>query len=182
MHQQSKTTASPKTTSPPASGINTMSASILTWSSDGVGVEQDYAESFRLYKLAAERKFSGAISNLGWCYQNGLGVEVNEAEAVRLYKLSAEMNHVNGLVNLGGCYYTGRGVPVDHAEAVRLFRLSVAGDGKGGNQLCWLGMCHEKGRGVEQNRLTAACMYQIAVNQGFESGSRHLTALDLDEV
>ncbi len=42
---------------------------------DGEGVEQDYAEAIRWYKLSAEQGYVEAEFALGFCYEFGVGVD-----------------------------------------------------------------------------------------------------------
>ena len=48
----------------------------------GKGVEQDYAEAVKWYRLAAEQGTADAQNNLGYAYYYGNGVEQDYAEAV----------------------------------------------------------------------------------------------------
>jgi hypothetical protein len=59
----------------------------------GRGVEQNYAEAFRLYKQAAELGYAPAQNSLGRAYENGLGVAVDQDKAVYWYKAAAKQNH-----------------------------------------------------------------------------------------
>ena len=56
----------------------------------GNGVQQDYAEAVRWYRLAADQGFAGAQVNLGVMYDTGRGVPQDYVEAVRWYRLAAE--------------------------------------------------------------------------------------------
>lgn len=47
----------------------------------GLGVEQNYTEAAKWYRLAAEQGNFAAKRNLGLCYYNGQGVEQNYDEA-----------------------------------------------------------------------------------------------------
>ena len=51
---------------------------------NGHGVEQNYAEAVRCYKLAAEKGYAQAITYLGSCSYLGFGVERDYEKAFRL--------------------------------------------------------------------------------------------------
>ena len=73
----------------------------------GTGVEQDYAEAIRLWRLAAEQGNAFAQYNLGDAYHYGEGVEQDYAEAVKWYRLAAEQGDEDAQLFLGDAYYYG---------------------------------------------------------------------------
>ena len=71
---------------------------------DGIGVEQDYAEALRLFRLAAAQERAEAQAYLGRIFENGLGVARDIVEAVRWYRLAAQQgvrNATTALFRLG---------------------------------------------------------------------------------
>ena len=58
--------------------------------SNGEGVEQDYAEAVKWWRLAAEQGIADAQYNLGIAYYDGDGVEQDYVEAVKWWRLAAE--------------------------------------------------------------------------------------------
>ena len=62
---------------------------------NGSGVEQDYDEALRWYRLAAEQRHAEAQLNLGVMYANGSGVEQDYDEAARWWRLAAEQGHAD---------------------------------------------------------------------------------------
>ena len=56
----------------------------------GTGVEQNYAEAFRLFRLAADQNLRDAQANLGWMYETGQGTKKDLALARRNYRLAAD--------------------------------------------------------------------------------------------
>ena len=56
----------------------------------GEGVEKDYAESTRWYRMAAEQGHAGGQYILGSAYETGSGVERDFNEALRWFRLAAE--------------------------------------------------------------------------------------------
>jgi TPR repeat protein len=128
------------------------------------GVAQDYAETARLYRLAAAQGHAVAQFNLGTMFDQGQGVAQDYAEALRLYRLAAEQGHAGAQTNLGFMFEKGRGVAQDSAEAVRHYRLSAA-QGNAGGQFN-LGTVFENGRGVAPDRAEAIRLYRLAAAQG----------------
>ena len=89
------------------------------------GVEEDYAEAVRWFRLAAEQGHPRAQFNLGVDYALGQGVEEDAAEAARWLRLAAEQGHSAAMYLLGGAYEIGAGVERDFSEAVRWYRLAA---------------------------------------------------------
>ncbi len=52
---------------------------------NGEGIEKNYAEAVRYYRLAADQGNANGQNGLGNCYYNGEGVEKNYAEAARQF-------------------------------------------------------------------------------------------------
>ena len=80
---------------------------------NGEGVEQDYVEATRWYRLAAEQGHAKAQNRLGIAYANGEGVEQDYVEATRWWRLVAEQGHAKAQNRLGIAYENGKGVPQD---------------------------------------------------------------------
>ncbi len=55
----------------------------------GLGVEQNYTEAVKGYRLAANQGLPIAQSNLAKMLDNGLGVAKDYKEAARMYRLAA---------------------------------------------------------------------------------------------
>lgn len=124
---------------------------------EGIGVQQDYTEAVRLYRLAAAQGNESAQVQLGHCYYEGLGVEKDPVEAVRLFRLP--VRETRALYNLGVCYESGTGVPKDPIEAFRLYQLAA----NKGDVLAQyrLGLML-KAPGPRQNWTEAARMFRLA--------------------
>ena len=56
----------------------------------GEGLKQNYTETLKWYKLAADQGYAPAQSNLGYLYENGEGVPRDYAGALKWYRLAAE--------------------------------------------------------------------------------------------
>jgi TPR repeat protein len=51
-----------------------------------LGVEQNYNEALRWYRVAANRGSAWGKNNMGWMYENGCGVPKNLTEAAKWYR------------------------------------------------------------------------------------------------
>lgn len=56
----------------------------------GEGVDQNYTEALRLYKIAAGKGDSYAQFYVGYMLDSGIGMQKNKSEAAVWYKLSAD--------------------------------------------------------------------------------------------
>ena len=138
---------------------------------DGQGVLQDDKEVVRLYRLAAERGYAKAQSNLGLMYRNGQGVTQDYKEAVKWYRLAAEQSDAWSQTNLGLMYAKGHGVTQDDKEAVRWLRLAAAqGVAKAQYNL---GVMYGQGRGVPQDYALAHMWWNIASAAGDAGGTEN---------
>ena len=126
---------------------------------NGDGVQQDFAEAARLWRLAADQGYIPAQLTLGTLYHNGDGVSQDYTEAARLYRLAADRGYSSAQYNLAGLYYKGEGVPQDYAEAARLYRLT-ADQGVAEAQFK-LGFMYYKGEGVTQDYATAHMRFNL---------------------
>ncbi len=60
---------------------------------DGTGVEQDYNEAFRLFRLSADQGFPVALFAVGDCYYLGTGVEKDLQAAGEWYQKSMDAGY-----------------------------------------------------------------------------------------
>ncbi len=91
----------------------------------GKEIVQDYAESERLYLLAAEQGDFGAQRHLGFCYYSGKGVTQDSEKAVKWLRLIAEQGEAKAQVFLGSCYFLGKGVRKDYPMAYAWCNTSI---------------------------------------------------------
>ena len=87
---------------------------------DGEGVERDYAESLRLFRLASAQGDAAAHYGVVHAYHDGLGVAVDFVRAVRHFRIAAEgvgFVSAQSMFDLGGCYLEGNGVPRSLSKA-----------------------------------------------------------------
>lgn len=92
----------------------------------GRGIDRNYAEAVRWFRLAVGQKDINAQISLGFMYENGHGIQQDYAEAFRLYRLAAEQGNDLAQFNLANMYYNGWGVRENRTEAFRLYRLAAA--------------------------------------------------------
>jgi TPR repeat protein len=59
------------------------------------------------FRKAAERGYSEAQSDLGWCFDNGWGVDENKEQAAKWYLCAAEQGLAGAQFNMGSCYEYG---------------------------------------------------------------------------
>ena len=91
---------------------------------DGIDVEADYQEAFRLLSMAAGQGASRAVVNLAWMHAEGLGTRRNVHEAIRLYKSVANVEFLAS-AEPGRIYSRGLGVPTDPDEALKWYTAAA---------------------------------------------------------
>lgn len=89
-------------------------------------VEQEEAEAFELYRIAAEQGVSGAQCRLGVMYAEGRGVTQDDTKSARWFQLAAEQGDPEAQGGLGLAYAAGRGVSQDFVAAHMWISLAVA--------------------------------------------------------
>ncbi len=87
--------------------------------------EQEQAEAFQLYRLAAEQGIAGAQCRLGVMYAEGQGVVQDDTESVRWFQLAAEQGDAEAQGALGLACGTGRGIPRDLVASHMWITLAV---------------------------------------------------------
>ena len=130
----------------------------------GDGVPQDYVESVKWYRQAADQGDAQAQDALGALYDSGNGVAQDYVEAVKWYRKAANKGDPIAQYNLGACYYSGQGAPQDYAEGVDWFRKS-AEQGFPRAQTS-LGEAYGKGVGLATNFGEAVQWFRKAALQG----------------
>jgi TPR repeat protein len=93
---------------------------------DGIDVEIDYREAFRLLSAAADRGAPRALANLARMHADGLGVPKNVQEAIPLYESAANAGEFLAQVALGRLYSRGEGIPANPVAALRWYSAAVA--------------------------------------------------------
>jgi uncharacterized protein len=100
---------------------------------DGVDVDLDYREAFRLLTAAAEKGVPRALVNLARMHSLGLGIPKNPSEAISLYEKAARAGEFFAQIELARLYSRGGDVPVDDDAARRWYSSAAAQDGKIGD-------------------------------------------------
>jgi TPR repeat protein len=129
------------------------------------GIEKNFQEGVRYYRLAIEKDNSDAMNSLGIAYLDGLGVEKDPQKAITYYKMGSEKGNAYAAFNLATCYRYGKGVPIDMKEAVRFYRLSAE---KGNiDAMNSIGICYENGLGMNIRNIEEAILwYDKAIEKG----------------
>ena len=94
----------------------------------GLGVEKNYAEAARLFRLSADQGNAAGQFSMGMAYLHGIGLIRNPAEAAKWLRRSAEQEDPGAQFTLGTLYEDGQGVRRDLAEAEKWYS-KAAGHG-----------------------------------------------------
>ena len=92
---------------------------------EGAGVEKNYDDSAKWFRLAAEQGYAPAQFNLGNAYKHGQGIGQDDAKAAQWWRKAAEQEFAPAQFNLGTQYYFGRGVPKDEDTAILWYRRAA---------------------------------------------------------
>jgi len=92
----------------------------------GEGVPQNYVESAKWYRKAAEQGYAVGYFNLGLAYYMHLGVPEDYTEAAKLFDKAAEQGLAVAQFYLGRMYELGTGVPQDFVQAHKWYTLATA--------------------------------------------------------
>lgn len=93
---------------------------------DGIDVQVDYEEAFRLLSGAADHGASRAASNLARMYAEGVGIPKNSIMAIRFHEAAARAGEFLSQVALGRIYAHGTGVRADFDEALRWYSAAAS--------------------------------------------------------
>lgn len=90
--------------------------------SEGIGVSQDYEESFKWYMKAAEQGDEYGQYSVGCMYAEGQGIKQDYKEAFKWYMKAAGQDNDDAQYRLGEFYYEGKGVEINKYEAFEWFK------------------------------------------------------------
>jgi uncharacterized protein len=90
---------------------------------EGIDVEVDYEEAFRLLSLAAQRGAARARAHLARMYAEGLGVTRDESIALTLYESAANAGEFMAQIGLARMF--SRRNNADHAQALKWYSAAV---------------------------------------------------------
>lgn len=132
------------------------------------GVQRDYAQAVRYFRLAADQGNADGEANLAVAYLFGHGVTEDAAQALHYFQLSAAKGNGSAEAGLGFMAEFGDGVPVDPAQALYHYgRSARLGDSYG---QAGLGFLYETGAGVTRNYETALHYFQLSAAHGNSYG------------
>jgi TPR repeat protein len=87
--------------------------------------EQEEAEAFELYRIAAEQGVAGAQCRLGVMYAEGRGVTKDHIASAQWFQLAAAQGDAEAQGGLGLAYATGRGVSQDFVASHMWLSLAL---------------------------------------------------------
>jgi hypothetical protein len=130
----------------------------------GQGVNQNYEEAAKWYRLAADQGNADGQYRLGLIYAIGQGVKQNYEEAAKWYRLAAEQGNSDAQYLLGILYAVGQGIEKDLKEAAKWYHR--AAEQGNSNAQYELGMMYAEGKGVELDFKKAEKLFSQAAAQG----------------
>lgn len=125
----------------------------------------DYENSYRYYKKAAELGNANAMGGLGHALIIGLGVEQDERKGMKWIKKGASLNDDYSQFLLGFCYLNGEGgVDTNYDEAMTWLRKAS----ENGNTMAMvsIGEIYNNGYGVKENPDEAIRWLKKALKEG----------------
>ena len=139
----------------------------------GDGVLMDRGRAYQLFRKAADRGHTLAITFVGLSYAKGdYGIQQNLSEANRWFESAmpalrtlAEDGNPVAQNNLGDMYYEGHAVPRDVNEAVKWYRASAEQNYPAAQNN--LGYMYGSGEGVEKSYAEALKWYRKAADQNY---------------
>ncbi len=140
----------------------------------GDGIEQDWAEAFKWFSLAAAAGMPTAQHNLAVMYERSRGTEQNLDEAAKWYAKAAEQGYPPSQYNLAVAYARGWGLPVDSVKAVEWFERAAERIPQANIALAEI---FEGGLGVPRDLARARSYYQLAETAGDQRATQKLRQL-----
>ena len=134
--------------------------------------KQNYKESVKYLRKAADKGHVSAQNTLGVMYDKGYGVKQDYGEAVKWYRLAAEQDYDVAQCNLGFMYDNGHGVKQNYREAMRLYRLAAD---KGFVPAQYnMGLMYALGHGVKQDYGEALRLFRLTADKGLAQAQNNL--------
>ncbi len=97
---------------------------------DGLGVQANEQQAFKLFKAAAKGGWADAQAQLGECYLYGIGTKQDDSEAFQWLGKAAKQKCEAAYANLGLCYYNGYGTKVNYENAANYLRQAAENDNR----------------------------------------------------
>lgn len=138
--------------------------------SEGRGVDGNFAEAAKWYKMAADKGFAPAMYRLANLYENGSGVERNVETARHYYELAAEKGNASAMHNLAVMHASGATGTQDYPTAAKWFG-KAAELGVSDSQFN-LAILNARGNGVPQNLVESYKWFAIAAKAGDKDASK----------
>ncbi|KAJ3263413.1 hypothetical protein HDU77_010707 [Chytriomyces hyalinus] len=136
------------------------------------GVPKDYSKAIEYYERAAKAGVTGAIRNLGHCYEHGNGVPQNYEISLQHLTRAANSGDACALFYIGRKYQHGEGVPQDYIKAHEFFER--AAEQKDKRAICNLGYLLSKGLGCTKDPVRATELFQQSAELGNGMGANNL--------
>jgi TPR repeat protein len=125
------------------------------------GNGNDFAESLKWAKLAADGGNGDGLWTLALAYEHGRGVEKNQSTALEYYKQGAENGHAPSMHSLAWCYLCGDVVEKNMRLGFELIlRAALLGNGLAMRDAGW---CYQFGNGCMGNMRRAVAWYKKAL-------------------
>lgn len=127
----------------------------------GDGVQKNFDEAMKWYKLSAEQGFDEAQLVLGYRYQLGQHVAQDYTKAFYWYKQAAEQGHPCAQTNVGNAYEKGQGIKQDYQQAKAWYLKAANQDCE---DACFsLGLMYQQGMGVTVDERQASQWFTQAL-------------------
>lgn len=144
----------------------------------GQGGGVDYVKARRFFLMAADKKNTVALYNLGHLYHYGLAVKQDDVKAAEWYRKAVDLGSMSAKNSLALFYSQGLGnLPVDKAQALKLLKSSACqGYAVAQNNL---GLLYENGTDeIEKNIQQAYAWFSVSYYNGVKKAndSRRLIA------
>jgi len=141
---------------------------------NGLGVNRNMQEGYRLYSKAAAQGNVTAIGSVGYCYMTGEGVAKDIAKGLEWFRKAADMGNAQSMFNIGVCYDDGVGVKKDATEAVIWYRKSAE---QGNTEaMMEMAMHYMNGDGVKKDKEEAVKWMRKAAESGNANAQYNLGA------
>lgn len=138
----------------------------------GAGVNCDYAEALRLFRMAFGSQCTLGAAHLGVMYRDGLGVARDVGRANSLFLEAVADGGSFGESCMGFSFLKGIGVDKNEDKALLHFRHAV--EGGSGDAEFNLGTCYKNGYGVDVDVYCAVKHFQESARLLNREGQFHL--------
>ncbi|KAJ3153367.1 hypothetical protein HK101_001739 [Irineochytrium annulatum] len=138
----------------------------------GIGVEMNFAQAFKFYKMAADQGNAKAMNSVARCFEQGIGIERDPSQAFSMFETAAKNGNVKALTNLGYCYKYGVGTDKDEKRAFDAY-LTAAESGEDSARFN-VANSYLTGAGVEKDTTMAFTLMQQAADKGSLNALNHV--------